>query len=322
MGNRNLLIALFAVVLGIIAVLLANSWFSGVEEKRQAAVVNTQTVSIVVATQPLAFGTKVTAQNVRLQSWPARSVPQGAFRTIAEVLKDRRVALRPIVPGEPVLADKVSGADGRATLATLLPDGMRAISVPVTAVRGVAGFVLPGTMVDVILTRKIPGEGATTEDIRADVLLSNVQVLAIDQIADDKLGKPKVSRTATLAVSLDDAQRLILGDEMGNLSLVLRKVETAAGAAAGDPAPPERIASTMIGRQITGPRLYIRDRANRGGGGGGGAGRSSSPSYAAPMMPIRPSVSTGLAMAPSGSTMTVFRGAEPTVYPVGQQGGR
>lgn len=318
MGNRNLLIALFAVVLGIIAVVLANSWFSGIEEKQQAAVVDNQTVNIVVATQPLAFGTKVSAQNVRLQAWPARSVPQGAFRTIAEALKNNRVALRPIVPGEPVLADKVSGTDGRATLAALLPEGMRAISIPVTAVRGVAGFVLPGTMVDVILTRKIPGEGATPEDIRSDVLLTNVQVLAIDQLADDKTGKPKVSRTATLAVSLYDAQRLILGDEMGNLSLVLRKVETAAGAGSDGTAPPERIASTMIGRQISGPRLYIRSRENRGGGGGG----SSGPSYAAPAMPMRPSVSTGLAMAPSGSTMTVFRGAEPTVYPVGQQGGR
>ena len=317
MGNRNILIALFAVVLGIIAVVLANAWFSGVEEKQQAAVVDNRTVGIVVATQPLAFGTKVSAQNVRLQAWPARSVPQGAFRTIAEALKNNRVALRPIVPGEPILADKVSGTDGRATLAALLPEGMRAISVPVNAVRGVAGFVLPGTMVDVILTRKIPGEGATPEDIRSDVLLTNVQVLAIDQIADDKAGKPKVSRTATLAVSLYDAQRLILGDEMGNLSLVLRKVETAAGAASDGTAPPERIASTMIGRQISGPRLYIRSRENRGGGDGG----SSGPSYAAPSIPMRPSVSTGLAMAPSGSTMTVFRGAEPTVYPVGQQGG-
>ena len=318
MGNRNLLIALFAVVLGIIAVVLANAWFSGIEEKQQTAVIDTSNVSIVVATQPLAFGTRVSAQNIRLQSWPARSVPQGAFRTIAEVLKDNRVALRPIVPGEPILADKVSGTDGRATLAALLPEGMRAISIPVTAVRGVAGFVLPGTMVDVILTRKIPGEGATPEDIRADVLLSNVQVLAIDQLADEKTGKPMVSRTATLAVTLYDAQRLILGEEMGNLSLVLRKVETAAGAASDGTAPPERIASTMIGRQISGPRLYIRSRENRGGGDGG----SSGPSYAAPSIPMRPSVSTGLAMAPSGSTMTVFRGAEPTVYPVGQQGGR
>ena len=316
MGNRNLLIALFAVVLGIIAVVLANAWFSGIEEKQQTAVIDTSNVSIVVATQPLAFGTRVSAQNIRLQSWPARSVPQGAFRTIAEVLKDNRVALRPIVPGEPILADKVSGTDGRATLAALLPEGMRAISIPVTPVRGVAGFVLPGTMVDVILTRKIPGEGATPEDIRADVLLSNVQVLAIDQLADEKTGKPMVSRTATLAVTLYDAQRLILGEEMGNLSLVLRKVETAAGAASDGTAPPERIASTMIGRQISGPRLYIRSRENRGGGGG-----SSGPSYAAPAMPMRPSLSTGLAMAPSGSTMTVFRGAEPTVYPVGQQGG-
>lgn len=317
MGNRNLLIALFAVLLGVVAVVLANAWFSGIEEKQQAAAVNTQTVGIVVATQPLEFGTKISTQNIKLQPWPAASVPQGAFRTINDVLKDNRVALRPIVPGEPVLADKVSGSDGRATLAALLPEGMRAVSIPVNAVRGVAGFVLPGTMVDVLLTRKIPGEGATTEDVRSDVLLSNVQVLAIDQLADEKTGKPKVGRTATLAVTLYDAQRLALADEMdGTLSLALRKVETAAGGRV-DPgaAAPQQIASTLTGRQLGGPRLFVRGRGTGGGGGG-----SSGPSYSPPPAPMRPSVSTGLAIAPGGPTMTVFRGSEPTVYPVGQGG--
>ncbi len=310
MGNRSVLVAVFAVVLGLIAVVLLNAWFSGEAEKQQKVALQTEMVRIIVATQPLEFGTKITQQNIRLQDWPAASVPAGAFRTMPEVLKNNRVALRPIVVGEPILADKVSGTNGRATLAALLPEGMRATSVPVDAVHGVAGFVLPGTMVDVLLTRKIPGEGSTTEDLRSDVLLSNVQVLAIDQLSNDKADKPKVGRTATLAVALYDAQRLSLAIKMGTLSLVLRKVETAAGAANEPNAAPERIASTVIGRQVGGPRLYVRARENRGGGGGGGYNRPEA-------TPMRPSVSSGLAFAHSGPTMTVFRGAEPTVYPVG-----
>src|SRR5687768_8577631 len=132
-GQRNLIIIGVAVLLGLFAVFIANSYFSGVEQ-RQAQIADQQKLSrIVVASQPLKFGTKLTADNVRLQNWPAGSVPQGAFTSIAAALKDSRVALRPIVVNEPVLADKVSGTDGRATLAANLPAGMRATSIPISA---------------------------------------------------------------------------------------------------------------------------------------------------------------------------------------------
>jgi pilus assembly protein CpaB len=321
MQGRNLLIAAVAVILGLVAVVVANAWFSGKEDQQDRAIVDTRTTQIVVATQPFEFGTKLTQQNIKLQDWPNASIPQGAFRTLAEALRENRVALRPIVPGEPILADKVSGKDGRATLAALLPEGMRATSVPVDAVRGVAGFILPGTMVDVLLTRNIPGEGTISEDIRSDVLLTNVQVLAIDQVASDRTDKPKVSRTATLAVTLYDAQRLALATKMGTLSLVLRKVETAAGSGTDDgTAAPEMAATTVTGRQIGGPRLYVVRR--RGGDGGGGGGGGSAPAPRAPTFAAPPAGAAVMPAAPSGPTMTVFRGAEPTVYPVGRLGGR
>lgn len=174
MQGRNWLVAAIAIAVGLIAVVIANAWFSGVEQRTERDAENQQLVQIVVATQPFEFGTKLVPQNIKLQAWPAASVPQGAFTTIADALKDNRVALRPIVPGEPILSSKVSGKDGRATLAAILPDGMRATSVPVSAVSGVAGFVLPGTMVDVMLTRQIDGDGAKSKDLRSDVILQNV----------------------------------------------------------------------------------------------------------------------------------------------------
>ena len=316
MAGRSWMVALVAIVIGLVAVIIANAWFSGMEDKQGQVVQVDSTVQIVVATQPMEFGTKLTPQNIKLVAWPASSIPQGAYRNAKDALADNRVALRPIVIGEPILADKVSGKDGRASLAALLPDGMRAYSMPVDAVNGVAGFVLPGTMVDVLLTRRIPGEGTDAEDLRSDILLTNVQVLAVDQVATNKEGKPKVGRTATLAVSLYDAQRLALAHKMGTLSLALRKVETGAGSSTELAADVGPTASTLIGRQVTAPPMRVVRRTRTGG-------ESSPPprmAYAPPpaaraTLPIQRT-------AGGGSSMTVFRGAEPTVYPVGYSGGR
>ena len=204
MQGRNLILVGLAVLLGIVAVILANSYFSGVEQREAEAAEQQKLVRIVVATQPMEFGTPLTPQNVKLQNFPASSVPEGAFRSIPEALKNNRVALRPMVVGEAILASNVSGTDGRATLAALLPDGFRAISFPVN---NVSGFVLPGTTVDILLLRQIEGDGADGQDQRADTILENVQVLAIDQMANDKEGKPRVAKNVTFALTPTDASR-------------------------------------------------------------------------------------------------------------------
>jgi pilus assembly protein CpaB len=314
MQGRNWLVAAIAIAVGLIAVVLANAYFSGVEQRAENDAQAQKMVQIVVATQPLEFGTKLIPQNVKLQTWPAASVPQGAFMTVADALKDKRVALRPIVPGEPILASKVSGTDGRATLAALLPEGMRAVAIPVSAINGVAGFVIPGTMVDVLLTRRIEGPGSEREDLRSDVFLENVQVLAVDQLLQTKEGKPKVSRTATIAVTLYDAQRLAIGTKLGTLSLVLRKVEAAPGSTPGNP-PKSAIgtmASVVTKRDLGGPRLFVPRKSEA-------APRPAAPSYAAAPRPPRLG---GSVTAPggfgAGGSMTVFRGSEPTTYPVGR----
>lgn len=313
MQGRNFILIGAAVLLGIVAVILANSYFSGVEEKQQAVAAEQRLERIVVATQPIEFGTQLTEQNIRLQNFPASSIPEGAFRSIPDALKDNRVALRPIVPGEPVLASKVSGTDGRATLAALLPDGFRAISIPVNNVNGVAGFVLPGTMVDVLLVRQIEGDGATGQDQRADTILENVQVLAVDQLADEKTGEPKVSGTATLAVTPTDASRLAIANRMGTLQLTLRKIEPEFST---EPGTPERVARTVTSRQLGVPRIVIGGR-----GGGGGGGSAPAPRAPAPVLAsINPPSTVPGVSIPTGPAMTVVRGTEPTSYQVGSMG--
>jgi pilus assembly protein CpaB len=320
--GRNWILLAIAGVIGIVAVIIANSWFSGLEQGQESALDagGQGSVDIVVAAQPLAFGTSLTDQNVRLTRWPAASVPQGAFRTIDQALANNRVAIRPIVPGEPVLADKVSGADGRATLSALLPPGMRAVSVPVDAIRGVSGFVLPGMAVDVILTRQMGGPGATNDDLRSDVILENVQVLAVDQTSDETSAEPLVSQTATLAVSLLDAQRLAVAEELGTVSLALRNHgEVAAPAASGGAAP---AMATITASDLGGRNLYLPARQVQ---------PQPVPVSATfinprPEMfqrpePTGPAAPAARPAARSGPTMVIVRGTDETTYPVNRLGG-
>ena len=312
MQSRNWVLLGIAVAIGLFAVLLANAWFSGVEQQQGGPAGEQKFTRIVVATQPLEFGGRLTNQNVRLQDWPTASVPQGAFSSMPDALTDNRVALRPIVPGEPVLASNVSGADGRATLAGLLPAGMRAVSVSVNAVSGVSGFVLPGSLVDVLLTREIESGTGGTAVHRSDVILESVQVLAIDQLANNKQSEPKVARTATLAVSLRDAQRLAVAEQAGRLSLVLRKPTDAdtVAAAAGT-----ATVATVTTYELGGVRRAVPAQAAP-------SGRQTT--VAGSMMaPALPGFSGGAAPAPAwnGPTMTIVRGTQPTSYPVGQTKG-
>src|SRR6478735_3041179 len=219
----------FAALFGLLAVFIAQAWLNsqaemrmkGMEAQKTAPV---STKNIVVAAKPLRYGMTVTADALREIPWSQDSVPKGAFNSISEVLADgKRVVLSPIEANEPVLALKVTGAGQRATLSSLVEDGMKAVTIRVNDVEGVGGFVLPGDRVDVVLTRQIDKGAATTE-----VVLQNTRVLAVDQIADERAQKAAVAKSVTLEVDTVDAQKLWLSSSVGSLSLLLRKAgETA-----------------------------------------------------------------------------------------------
>ena len=178
-----------------------------------------ETTKVVVAASPLFFGNKIRRESLRLVDWPADSVPPGSFTNFDELLSDdeERATLRAIEVGEPILASKVSGFGGRAILSAVIAPDMRAITIRINDVNGVAGFVLPGDHVDILLTRQEGAGGLFT-----DVLLQNVKVLGIDQVANENLEKPKVAKAATLEVTQLQAQKLALAQRVGQLSLALR----------------------------------------------------------------------------------------------------
>lgn len=284
MSQRNIIILVVAGLLGVLAVYLANAWFSGVEERQQEFAEEQNLVNVAVASQELAFGTALNSENVRLVSWPANSVPQGAFNDLSTI-EPGQVAIRPIAIGEPILQSRISG---RASLSANLPPDMRAVSIPLNQVSGVAGFVLPGDVVDVMLTR----------DETTVVLLENVPVLAIDRRSNEQETEPAVVDTATLQVDPISAQRLTLARQVGTLSLALRNVENQ------EVGPRPRITVSNLG-YFRGPPDRVRVESAP-------PPRRSSSSASSP--PARPSR--------SGPQMTIVRGTEATDYEVPRYGSR
>jgi pilus assembly protein CpaB len=209
-----------ALVLGILAVYLANAYIGRTDQK--VAALQTGTTKVAVAAIPLDYGTELTPDKVKFVDYPSSSLPVGIFSNYNQLAPTgkKRVVLRPIAVNEPIMATKLAGEGLGPSIAYLLPDGMRAAAVRINDVSGVAGFVQPMDTVDVLITRSLPG--AENRQV-TDVLLQAVKVIAIDQNAQGADGTPIVAKTATLEVNPTDAQKLALAQQVGQLSLVLRK---------------------------------------------------------------------------------------------------
>ena len=221
MLRRQSLIALAAaVVLGLLAVYLVNMFLSRSESRIAATPIGT--TKVAVALVPLDYGMEVTPEKVRFVDYATATLPPGTFRTRADLLPmgKRRLALRPIQVNQPLLAADLTGEGQGASISALLPDGARAVSIGIGAVSGVAGFVKPNDSVDILITRTAAGEGGGQI---TDVLLQNIRVIAVDQDAKGANAQPDLAKTATLQVTPLEAQKLALGQQLGSLSLVLRK---------------------------------------------------------------------------------------------------
>ncbi|MEX2298177.1 MAG: Flp pilus assembly protein CpaB [Dongiaceae bacterium] len=217
---------LVAIVLAAGAVMMARSWISGqIADRAPDDAPEITTTTVVVAAAPLRFGNKLAREHVKIVEWPAALVPEGTFKTIDEVVSgEPRVVLQSIEPNEPILVTKITGPGQRASLSTIISAGMRAMTIRVNDVLGVAGFVLPNDRVDLLLTREIISNQPIT-----DVLLQNIKVLGIDQKADQPdEGTADVVKAVTIEVTVEQAQKITLASTVGTLSLALRDVENVA----------------------------------------------------------------------------------------------
>ncbi|MBN9587533.1 MAG: Flp pilus assembly protein CpaB [Alphaproteobacteria bacterium 64-11] len=221
--RRNYFGLVLGVILAVVAVVLLNYYIRNIGQAPRVPMTN-----VVVAGQDLPFGTKLSARFLRTVAWPQASVPAGAFSDIADIFKGAqspsdRIVLTALVQGEPVLHSKISGFGARPIMSARVDKDMRAVSIHIDPVSGVSGFILPGDHVDILLTRNL---GGGQQNYVTDVILQDVTVLGINQLADQSADKPVVGQTATVEVTPQQAQKLALAQQAGTLSLSLRNMDT------------------------------------------------------------------------------------------------
>ncbi len=241
-STRTLLVfTLSLVVAGIFSALVYQAG------QRMPAAAAVQSVPVAVAARALAVGSRLTAQDVKLVQWPASSPLAGAIGSVDGAVN--RGLLASVVENEPLTAAKVAPAGSGAGLPPMIAPGMRAISVKVDDVVGVAGFIVPGAHVDAVVTIMQRDQNV------ARVVVSNVEVLAAGTRAEQTPaadGRTATASVVTLLVTPADAERISLASSVGRITLTLRNpLDTATtetrgtqvSALLGAPEPPPVVAA-------------------------------------------------------------------------------
>lgn len=219
MRNRSGFLLLLALLAGTVAGFLALRFL---RDPIGAAVMDRgpseAVVQVVVAARNLAVGSVVRPDDVRLVDWPGAVLPAGYSRSAAEVVG--RGLLSAVALNEPLLSSKLALPEAGGGLSILIPEGKRAMSVRVDDVIGVAGFVVPGTRVDVLVTLD---RTAGQEDPATQLILQNIEVMATGQsIQRDSRGEPQAATVVTLLVEPEEGERLALSSTNGRIQLALR----------------------------------------------------------------------------------------------------
>jgi pilus assembly protein CpaB len=259
MRSHTLIMIGMAATCGVLAVSAGRIWLDrqSNDRLRQIQTENkpAATKTIVVAALPVRYGTAMNGPHFKEIPWPEGTpMPKGAFQSIKAMMSEnpKRVALAAIEENEIVLSSKVTGSGQRAILSSLIGEDMTAVTVRVSDIAGVAGFVLPGDYVDVMVTRQSDNKGYT------DILMQNVRVLGVDQLADDKSDKPIVARAITVEAPLLAAQQLALASAVGTVSLALRK------GGEQDVIPAKRLNSDQLGLPATQVQQLISSKGDEG----------------------------------------------------------
>jgi pilus assembly protein CpaB len=336
MDKKKLVLLLGALIIAIGTALVARSMFAGsAAPQAVAAPVVPDGPKVLVAKRSLPIGTIITADAVAFQLWPKELVQDAYFidgeADMAKMLGT--VVRNNITAGEPVTQGSLVAPGDRGFLAAALGPGMRAITIPVSARTGVAGFVFPGDRVDLMLTQSISGEDGGTALRTAETILRNLRVLATDQstestTTDDGKTVVREFRTVTLEVTPKIAEKVSVAQTIGTLGLALRSIadnqsDLERAIASGAVEVPVGISKAeeqrLLSRAVTSPQdggsTFVT------GGDVSRFQRSSIP-RAAPAQAMgetrAPAGDPGVrAAAPTGPVVRVTRGKNTTAEPAG-----
>jgi pilus assembly protein CpaB len=227
MNTARIVVLTIAVGAGGVAAYLA----SGSDPKAPAEpAIQLQTVDVLVAKNDIGLGQSVIADDLQWQTWPAATANNSFMRRNErpEAIKDvlGSIARAPFIAGEPIREPKLVKPNGSGFMAAILPTGMRAVSTEISPETGAGGFILPNDRVDVILSRREKNPDKNGPDlVHAEIILSNIRVLAIDQAPKEKEGQNAVvGKTATLELKSEQAEILARARQSGTLSLALRSI--------------------------------------------------------------------------------------------------
>jgi pilus assembly protein CpaB len=193
--------------------------------QQQAIAQAVPTVQVWAASRQLAYGERLTPEDVVEIAYAEPFLPEGVFRTQEELFPDGpdepRVVLRQLEPNEPILAVKVTAPGEDAGITSRLSEGMRAFAINVDVASGVSGFLRPGDKVDVYWSGEVRQGGNTEPREVTQLIESAVKLVAVDQTADDNLSGATLARTVTVEVSPQQVAALAQAQATGTLSLSL-----------------------------------------------------------------------------------------------------
>ncbi len=239
MQPRKIILLILALAIAAGTMMMARSMMQNpAADGSPAQPVEAAATQVLVASRDLPSGTIVKDGDVKWQPWPTDGATEDfTVKGKGEISEyNGAVVRRGMNAGEPITATRVIKSKEQGFMAAVLNPGMRAVSISMTPVGGVAGFVFPGDRVDVIVThqvnRKTNPDTESSGHKVAETILTNVRVLALDQKTDDQAKEPKVAQTATLEVTPRQAETVALSSEIGTLSLSLRSLTNEPEAAA------------------------------------------------------------------------------------------
>jgi pilus assembly protein CpaB len=225
MNTARIVVLTIAVGAGGIAAYLASG-----SDKTPEPTVQLQTVDVLVARSDIGLGKSLTPEDTQWQTWPAATASPSFIRQTerpgAQTELTGFIARAPFIAGEPIRDQKLVKADGSGFMAAILPTGMRAVSTEISPETGAGGFILPNDRVDVILSKREKNpSGRGVDIITAEIVLTNVRVLAIDQAPKEKDGQNAVvGKTVTLELKPEQAESLARARQSGVLFLALRSI--------------------------------------------------------------------------------------------------
>lgn len=191
-------------------------------ESNRPVIKQVEFAKLVVAAEEMQFGEVIHSDMLRVIDWPEESFPEGGFTSIDQISgEDERRALATIYPGEPVMSIKITGEDnGKAGLAGLIAEGMRAVTIPVNQVAGVGGFIQPGDRVDLVHTY----QNNQSDEAIANIIMQNIKVLSVDQDTVSRTEAARIADSVTLETDTSGARTIAKALNLGELSLLLRGV--------------------------------------------------------------------------------------------------